>query len=50
MKRGKIVSIDDAVRVIRVGDTAAMDVILGACVAEQLIAAANKYIVNGIGK
>lgn len=38
MKRGKIVSVDDAVRVIRDGDTVALDGFLGACVAEELIA------------
>jgi propionate CoA-transferase len=37
MKRGKIVSVDDAVRVIRNGDTMALDGFLGACVAEELI-------------
>ncbi len=37
MKRGKIVSVDDTVRVIRDGDTVALDGFLGACVAEELI-------------
>lgn len=38
MKRGKIVSVEDAVRVIRDGDTVALDGFLGACVPEELIA------------
>ncbi len=38
MKRGKIVSADDAVRVIRDRDTVALDGFLGACAPEELIA------------
>jgi propionate CoA-transferase len=38
MKRGKIVSADDATRVIRSGDTVALDGFLGACAPEELIA------------
>lgn len=37
MKRGKIVSVDDAVRLIRDGDTLALDGFLGACAPEELI-------------
>ncbi len=37
MKRGKIVSAEDAVRVIRDGDTVAIDGFLGACAPEELI-------------
>ena len=38
MKRGKIVSVEDAILVIRDGDTLAIDGFLGACVPEDLIA------------
>jgi propionate CoA-transferase len=37
MKRGKIVSVEDAVRVIRDGDTLALDGFIGCCVPEELI-------------
>lgn len=37
MKRGKIVSAEDAVRVIRDGDTVALDGFIGCCVPEELI-------------
>ncbi len=37
MKRGKIVSVDDAIQVIRSGDTVALDGFIGACVPEELI-------------
>ena len=37
MKRGKIVSAEDAVRVIRDGDTLALDGFIGCCVPEELI-------------
>ena len=37
MKRGKIVSVEDAVRVIRDGDTLALDGFIGFCAPEELI-------------
>ncbi len=37
MKRGKIVSAEDAVRVIRDGDTVGLDGFIGCCVPEELI-------------
>jgi propionate CoA-transferase len=42
MKRGKIVSAEDAVRVIRDGDTVAFDGFIGCCVPEELIIALEK--------
>ncbi|MGV8056449.1 MAG: acyl CoA:acetate/3-ketoacid CoA transferase [Smithellaceae bacterium] len=42
MKRGKIVSVDDAVRVIRDGDTVALDGFIGCCAPEELIAGLEK--------
>ena len=50
MKRGKIVSAADAVRVIRrlVGDTVALDGFIGCCVPEELIIALEKqYLETG---
>ena len=48
MKRGKIVSVDDAIRVIRDGDTVALDGFLGACAPEELIAAlADRFRTTG---
>lgn len=37
MKRGKIVSVDDAIRVIRDGDTLSMDGFTGGVVPEELL-------------
>lgn len=42
MKRGKIIDADDAVRVIRDGDTVGMDGFIGCCVPEELIIALEK--------
>ena len=48
MKRGKIVSVEDAIRVIREGDTVALDGFLGACVPEELIATlADRFRLTG---
>ena len=37
MKRGKIVSVDDAIRVIRDGDTVSIDGFIGGCAPEELL-------------
>ena len=37
MKRGKIVSVDEAIRVVRSGDTVALDGFVGGCIPEELI-------------
>ena len=37
MKRGKIIWAEDAVRVIRDGDTVALDGFVGCCIPEELI-------------
>jgi propionate CoA-transferase len=37
MKRGKIVSVDDAIRVIRDGDTVALDGFIGSCAPNELL-------------
>ncbi|MFZ1036687.1 MAG: hypothetical protein WAN57_05725, partial [Smithella sp.] len=37
MKRGKIVSLDDAMQVVRSGDTLALDGFVGGCIPEELI-------------
>lgn len=42
MKRGKIVSAEDAVRVIRDGDTVGLDGFIGCCAPEELIAGLEK--------
>ena len=42
MKRGKIVSADEAVRVIRNGDTIALDGVVGGGAPEELICALEK--------
>jgi propionate CoA-transferase len=42
MKRGKIVTAEDAVRVIRDGDTVALDAFIACCVPEYLIACLEK--------
>lgn len=48
MKRGKIVSAADAIRVIRDGDTVALDGFIGCCVPEELIIALEKrYLETG---
>ena len=48
MKRGKVVSAEEAVRVIRSGDTLGLDGFIGACVAEELIIALEKrYLETG---
>lgn len=48
MKRGKIVSAQDAIQVIREGDTVALDGFLGACVPEELIATlADRFRLTG---
>lgn len=48
MKRGKIVSADEAVRLIRDGDTVALDGIMGAGAADELITALERrYLQSG---
>jgi propionate CoA-transferase len=37
MKRGKVVSVDEAMRVIRSGDTVALDGFVGSVIPEELI-------------
>ena len=47
MKRGKIVSADEAVRVIRNGDTIALDGVVGGGVPDELIIALEKRFLEG---
>ena len=46
MKRGKIVSADDAVRVIRDGDTVALDGFVGSLIPEELLIALEKRFLS----
>ena len=46
MKRGKVVSIDEAIQVIRAGDTVAIDGFIGGCVPEELIVGLEKRFLD----